>query len=74
MTNVVAVRSKRALTERRAATHSRLVEAARVETMALLCFEADAERCHRLVVLHTAWMRAQPPGGKSSTGPGAEGT
>ena len=28
MTNVVAVRSKRALTERRAATHSRLVEAA----------------------------------------------
>jgi len=53
------------LLTRPAAMHSvdRLVEAARAQTVALLCFEADVERCHRLVLLHTAWMRAQPPGG-----------
>lgn len=40
----------------------RLVALARGEVVAVLCLEADPYRCHRLVLLHTAWMRAHPTG------------
>lgn len=36
----------------------RLVDAARREVVAVLCLEADPRRCHRFVLLQTAWMRA----------------
>ncbi|GGM22433.1 DUF488 family protein [Dactylosporangium sucinum] len=41
-----------------------LVDAARREPVAVLCLEADPQRCHRWVLLRTAWMRA-------SSGPAA---
>jgi uncharacterized protein (DUF488 family) len=38
-----------------------LVAAARRETVAVLCVEADETRCHRHVLIHTARMRATEP-------------
>lgn len=38
-----------------------LVAAARRETVAVLCMEADQARCHRHVLIHTARMRATEP-------------
>lgn len=35
-----------------------LIDAGRREVVGVLCLEADPQRCHRLVLLHTAWMRA----------------